>query len=571
MSENNVLKGTKPFYFCIICTIIEGILSGSNFMIIYYIFKALWNKNLNFKLILMLTGGLAFIFILRLLIYSYGYVQGQIGGAGVSRNIRLFLGEKLRKIPISRFNSVKTGDYINVATTNVNSYENILTHKTGDVAKNITLSIMLIIFVSTLYNPAGIILLVSEMLLIPFLWLSSRQVKKYGNKKNEISSENVSSVVEYISGIQTFRAYGIGGRKNKTVTSAMKAFSYISFIYELKVIPVGILHSILSWLSMPLIIWVTGKAWMKGYIPTVDFLIVSLLPLFLSKLSDTIFVDLTSYKNLMISKNQIKKLISEKEEASTHMNFNPSNYSIEFKHVNFSYVKDEPILKDVSIKIPNQKFTAIIGDSGSGKSTILNLISKYYEVDSGEILIGGISTKNISPEKVLDNISMVDQDVFLFDDTVKNNIRYARTSATDSEIVEACKQANCHEFICKLSNGYETIIGENGNQLSGGERQRLSIARAILKNAPILLLDEATSNLDIENELAVKSAITNLLMNKKTVVMIAHTLSLVQRAEQIIVVSEGCIVENGTHDELINKNGKYASMWRAEKDLFLLP
>jgi ATP-binding cassette subfamily B protein len=567
MKAENVLKGNRKFHLSVACTMIEGLLSGCNFMMIYYVFKALWSNTLDFPHILKMTGGLFLIFVLRLLIYSYGYVQGQLGGAGVSQNIRLFLGDKLKKIPLSRFSAGQTGDYINVATTNVNNYETILTHKTGDLAKNIALSLMLIIFVATLWLPAGIILLIADLLLIPALWFSFHQVKKYGGQKNAICAENVSSIVEYITGIQTFRAYGIGGTKNKTVTAAMKAFSDISFVYEVKVIPVGMIHSILSWFSMPLIIWVAGQRWLTGSLETVSFLLICFLPLFLSKLSDTIFVDLTSYKNLMIAKQQIENVVHEKEDIESDVPFAPSNHEIELRHVDFSYVKDEPILRDVSAIIPDHKLTAIVGDSGSGKSTILNLISKYYEADKGEITIGGRSTKTAGAEQVLAGISTVDQDVFLFDDSVKNNIRYARPTATDAEIENACREANCDDFIRRLPNGYDTVVGENGNQLSGGERQRISIARAILKNSPILLLDEATASLDVENELAVKDAISNLLRDKKTVVMIAHTLAIVQKADQIVVVSNGKVVESGTHEELLNKNGKYAAMWNAEQRL----
>ena len=197
----------------------------------------------------------------------------------------------------------------------------------------------------------------------------------------------------------------------------------------------------------------------------------------------------------------------------------------------------------------------------------LKLIAKYYEANGGTISIGGKPINHVAAERVLEQISMVDQDVFLFDDTIRDNIRHARPNATDEEIEAACREANCDGFIRKMEKGYDTPTGENGNLLSGGERQRISIARAILKNSPILLLDEATASLDIENELAVKQAIANLLKEKKTVVMIAHTLSIVKNADQILVVSDGKIAEAGTHDELLAKGGKYAAMWNAEQKI----
>lgn len=564
---HDVLNKNRNFYIGVGGTVLEGLLSGSLFMLLYSVMQFLWSGQFDMNRVLVLTGMIVGIFLLRILIYSYGYTKAQIGGAEVSKNIRLFMGDHLKRIPLYRFTIGGTGDYINSITSDVNNYEKILTHKIGDLAKSFSLSLMLVVFVMTIYVPAGIILLTADLLLIPSLWLSFRMVRKYGNEKNAICAENVSSIVEYVSGIQTFRAYGVGGMKNKSVVDAMREFSRISFVYEAKVLPVGAGFSVLSWLACPLVIWVAYAPWAAGTLETVDYLLICMLPLFCAKLSNTIFVDLTSYKNLMISKNKILSVMKEPEETGSMKPFQTDTHDITFENVDFSYVSGEPVLQHASFTVPDQKLTAIVGDSGSGKSTILNLIAKYYEPTSGTISIGGQPINHVAAERVLEQISMVDQDVFLFDDTIRDNIRHARPNATDEEIEAACRAANCDGFIRKMEKGYDTPTGENGNLLSGGQRQRISIARAILKDSPILLLDEATASLDIENELAVKQAIANLLKEKKTVVMIAHTLSIVKNADLILVVADGKITEAGTHDELLAKGGKYAAMWNAEQKI----
>ncbi len=567
MNTDKVMQKNRRFYLAMVLNLLEGLLAGCNLMIIYFPIKALIEKNLDTELLFTLTGILAAIFVIRLIIYGIGYTQGQIGGADISNRIRLFLGDKIGKIPLSRYTKGNTGEYINVVSSDVNNYEKILTHKLGDIIKNISLTSLMILFALIVYPPAGLIALAADLLLIPTLWDSFRSVKKYGKEKNQILADNVSNIVEYITGIQTFRAYGSGGTKNQTVTDSMRAYSDISYRYEKRIIPSGVTFSIFAWCSLPLTAFAGGSAWLSGTLDTATYLMVVMLPIFVAKLAGTIFIDLTSYKNLMISRRQIIKVIDEEEEHQSDILFSPQSHDVSFENVTFSYEADEPVLTGVSFTAENEKLTAIVGNSGSGKSTILNLISKYYEPQSGDIRIGGISIKDIAAEKVLSQISMVDQDVFLFNDTIRDNIRSARPTAGDHEIEEACRLANCDSFIRSMEKGYETPTGENGNQLSGGERQRLSIARAILKDSPILLLDEATASLDIENELAVKQAIRNLLGSKKTVIMIAHTLSIIQNADKILVVSGGKIVEQGTHQELLGKRGKYYAMWQAEEQL----
>ena len=565
MTDKNLFHKNSRFYCGLILTVLEGLLSGSNYIVIYMVLKMLYERVTDIKNIFSISCLVGIIFVIHLVIYSIGYTQSQIGGAEISKNIRLGLGDKLRKVPLSCFTKKREGQYINIMTADVNSYEQILTHKLAALVKNGVLSVIVLAFVSVLYFPAAVILMVSLFLLIPEMWLSFRIVKKYGMEKNLVTAKAVGQIVEYIDGIQTFRSYGMGGTKNRNTTETLRKFSTVSYQYEAHGIPVNFAFNIVNWLTVPLIMWIGYIPWQSGSISAITFLFLCMLPMVLAKLTASISVDMFSYRNLLISKANIKNVLAENEESKSTEVFSPKEHGISFRNVSFSYVQEEPVLKNISFSIPDHGLTAIVGDSGSGKSTILNLIAKYYDPDSGEIGIGGQSIRNVNAEDVLALISMVDQDTFLFNDTVRENIRYAKQSSTDEEIENACKKANCDRFIHKLEEGYDTSIGENGNLLSGGERQRLSIARAILKDSPILLLDEATSSLDIENEFAVKQAISNLLQENKTVVMIAHTLSITKNANQILVVADGKVVESGTHEKLLALGGKYTAMWNAEK------
>ena len=553
----------RDFYLSCACAVVEGLLGGSNYMLVWLVMHQVFSAAIDVGALLRISAALVVVFLLRLAIYRFGYVRGQVGGARVSRDLRIVMGDSIKRIPLSRFNERTSGEYLQALTVNVNDYEQILTHRTSEIVKSAALAVALCALTLWLYVSAGIVVLASFLLLAPAVALSWRQVRVFGPHKDEVRASSSSAIMEHVDGMQTLRAYGVAGVHNEAIVESMREFSHVSYVYERAILPIGAGLSILAGLTQPLLVWMCYGAWAERALPTESFLLICMLPLLTLKLAGALFIHLTAYRNLKIAKRNISDVLVEPQEAGSFEDVPMRGTGIELAHVGFSYGDGPVVLEDLCLAIPEGRLCALVGDSGCGKSTALGLIAQLYRPKGGTVSFGGVDVGAFAPESVLRNVALVDQDVFLFDDSVMDNVRYARPGASDEEVREACRLANADGFVSALPQGYDTRIGERGGRLSGGERQRLSIARAILKDAPIVLLDEATSNLDIENELAVREAISNLLFQRKTVVMVAHTLPCIRTADMIAVIGGGRVSEQGTHDELVALGGKYARMWAA--------
>lgn len=365
----------------------------------------------------------------------------------------------------------------------------------------------------------------------------------------------VENTIEFLRGMQTIKAFKQEGVSIKGIETAYKNHKDLNSRIEVEYCPYNCLHQFILKATSVGIVAVSAYL---TYVGKMEFDIMVMMDMFsfvmfsqIEPLSNAIHVIEVVNKTLdKLSKIENAEIIDENGKE-----VNLDHYDIKFSNVCFSYDKKQ-ILNNISFDIHEGSTTAIVGPSGSGKTTICNLIARFYDVNSGSITIGGHNIKDITCDSLLKNISMVFQKVYLFNDSIKNNILFGNPSASDEEIIEASKKAHCHDFISKLPNKYDTIIGDAGATLSGGEKQRISIARAILKDSPIVILDEATASIDPENEHLIQKAISSLTKGK-TVIVIAHRLATIQDSDQILVIDNGRVVQKGTHRELVAQDGTY--------------
>ena len=485
-------------------------------------------------------------------------------GYFMAANERIKIGNLLKGVPMGFFNENSLGEVTGVCTTVLGNIETLVPMVLVDIMGGLIGTIVFTAMILLFEWRIGLVALIG--IVIYFLVISSMEKKSAAIAPNAQKSQTAltSAVLEYVQGMGIVKSFNLSGRGDKRAQDALEFNRKSNLAMEKLMTPYTIFQELVLQAAGIAMMFLSIFCWINGTMPlanalmgiVMSFLVFSQVKLFGMGMS------MLRLASASIDRTQQTEEMEQMDEKGK--TFSPKNHGIEFSNVHFSYENKE-ILHGINIKLPDKTTTAVIGPSGSGKTTLCNLIARFWDVDSGSVKIGGRDVREYTLESLMDQISMVFQNVYLFADTIENNIKFGMPDATHAEVAEAARKACCDDFIEALPDGYNTVIGEGGASLSGGEKQRISIARAMLKDAPIVILDEATDNVDPENVDRLQKAIEELTRDK-TIIMIAHRLKTVRNADQILVVDEGKIVQKGKHEELIGQKGIYADFVLGRKE-----
>lgn len=540
----------------------HAVFNALEFGAIYYMLVNIFSKTLDFKSIFVCLGILVISLVGKIMTQKISQMAQTHAGYFMAAHKRIEIGEKIKRVPMGFFSSFSLGRLTTIATSSLSQAEMwvpmLLVLVLGGVLNT------LVFVLGTLIFNVKVGLVAAAGVIVFFIVTSMMEKKSSANadKMTETQTRLTKEVLATLQGMQVIKSYNLGGENNRALRKSIKDTSRILLDLEKSVAPYTVIQRIVMGITTVAMVYVSLNLNLSGELPLAETILMIMASFIIFEGligAGSNMAILRACENAIDSVGFIDSMPDMKEGSITEP---IKNHNIVFKDVYFSY-DDRPILKDVSAEIKENTMTAIAGPSGSGKTTFCNLIARFWDVNSGEILIGGKNIREYKIENLMNSISMVFQDVYLFEDTIENNIKFGKQNASHEEVVQAAKKARCHEFIEALPEGYNALIGEGGASLSGGEKQRISIARAMLKDAGIIIFDEATANIDPENEDKLKEAIESLTKNK-TVIMIAHRLKTIRNADQILVLKDGEIVERGSHEELIINNGLYSDLINAK-------
>ena len=539
-----VLCGMLPYFAA--ARIIIGLMNGNRESVFYV-----------FWCIMAFAG-----YLLRSCLYALALSMSHKATFSTLKRIREQILAKLPRMPLGTVMDTSSGEMKQVIVDQVESMERPLAHLLPEMTSNIFGPVCIFIYLFILDWRMALLSLVSIPVGMAFMMAVMKNYGKQYEGSVKVTQAMNSTIVEYINGIEVIKAFNQG--KNSYARFSDRVLANAAYFYNWMKscqLPVSVSKTVapttmITILPAGWIMYQTGTLEMDTFLTTIILSLGIAGPL----LAAMDFVD--SLAKVGTTVDQIDSILNGKEQHHGMTPIHMDSTEIRVAHVSFGYHRDKKILHDVSLTIPEGTMTAFVGPSGSGKSTIAKLIAGFWDVEQGRILLGGHDLKDIPLRQLYEQTAFVSQDNYLFDETVRENIRMGRPGATDREVEAVAKAAGCDEFIRRLENGYDTVVGGGGAHLSGGERQRIAIARAMLKNAPVVILDEATAYIDPENEAVIQRAVARLVKGK-TVIVIAHRLSTITDADQIFVIEDGRIAANGTHRELLESSKLYQEMWQA--------
>ena len=484
-------------------------------------------------------------------------------GFDIVQQIREHMIIKLKKFSLGFYTNERLGEINTILHKDVDNMSLVVGHMWSRMFGDFLIGAVVFVGLASIDFKLAIMMAVSVPIALIFLYLTIKQSEKIENQNNSALLDMVSLFVEYVRGIPVLKSFSNNKSLDNELMNKTKKFGETSKVASrFKAKQLSIFGFLLD--IGYLVLLITGAILVtKGSLDVLHFIIFAVISKEFYKPFASMEQHYMYYVSAVDSYERLSRILYADVIPDKVNGIVPKDNDIAFENIDFSYEKDEFKMEKLSFSIAEKTMTALVGESGSGKTTITNLLLRFYDVHKGKITLGGIDIRDIPYDELLDRISIVMQNVQLFDNTIEENIRVGKKGATKEEIIKAAKKARIHDFIMSLPKGYETDIGENGGILSGGQRQRISIARAFLKDAPILILDEMTSNVDPVNESLIQDAITELAKNR-TVLVVAHHLKTIQKADQILVFQKGNLLEKGKHGELLDKNGYYTKLWKAQ-------
>lgn len=498
----------------------------------------------------------------------FGYLSASrswLASFTLAGELRLSMLDRLRALPLGFHLSRDKGDTVTMLTSDMQMLETFLSDALPRIAQAFGLPAAVLIYLAFRDGVVALAALASIIVAVPFYLWTSRYLARLGIRRQDMQAEAASRMIEYVQGIAIIRAFNRIGKGQEDFRAALEAFRDQSIRMVIRLTAPLTAFATIIMLGVPLVMVVAGLRLTGGAIDpaTAIATLVLVFALYGPIIGLSEVMEQTRMADASLTR--MDRVLTAGPLPPPVVPEQPEGFGVDFRNVDFGYRPGQTVLHGVSFTVPERSMTAIVGPSGAGKSTLLSLLPRFWDVDGGAIRIGGIDVRNMDAETLGEHITVVFQDVYLFSGTIFDNIAFGRKNVTAAEVEAAARAAQAHDFITALPRGYQTQAGEGGAMLSGGERQRVSIARAILKDAPIVLLDEATAALDPTNERAIQTALQALCADK-TLIVVAHRLSTIRGADQIVVLDEGRIVEHGDHLSLVGAGGLYARLWRHWND-----